>query len=106
MTQAAFIRISANPKIIPEAVTPQNAIDLLDEMTALAGHVFWPDDAPYSRKHLPCDLLLGHRQVTDAYLLGLAIRRKGRLVTLDDGIAALLPPKSPLRKALELVPVR
>jgi len=27
--------------------------------------------------------------VTDAYLLGLAIRNKGRLVTLDRGIAAL-----------------
>jgi hypothetical protein len=33
--------------------------------------------------------LLGHRQVTVAYLLGLAIRNKGTLVTLDRGIAAL-----------------
>ncbi len=28
----------------------------------------------------------GHRQITDAYLLGLAIHRGGKLVTLDRGI--------------------
>ncbi len=33
--------------------------------------------------------LFGHRQVTDAYLLGLAIKNKGRLVTLDRGIEVL-----------------
>lgn len=106
MTQSAFVRISSNPKIIPEAVTPQNAVDLLKEMTSLDHHVFWTDDVPFDRSHLSCDLLVGHRQVTDAYLLGLAIRRKGRLVTLDEGVASLLPPQSPLLKAVEIVPAR
>jgi hypothetical protein len=35
-------------------------------------------------------LLVGHKQVTDAYLLGLAIRRKAKLITLDRSISALL----------------
>jgi predicted nucleic acid-binding protein len=30
--------------------------------------------------------VLGYRQVTDAYLLGLAIKEKGVLVTFDKGI--------------------
>jgi len=33
--------------------------------------------------------VLGHRQVTDAYLAGLARKQKGRLATLDEGLAAL-----------------
>jgi SLT domain-containing protein len=45
--------------------------------------------------------LMGHPQVTDAYLLGLAIRRSGVLATLDQRIAALTEPKSAERKTRE-----
>ena len=34
--------------------------------------------------------LVGHRQVTDAYLLALAIKRKCKLVTFDSGLRQLL----------------
>jgi hypothetical protein len=44
----------------------------------------------------------GHRQVTDAYLLGLALRYKARFATLDRGIAELIPAASP-RDVLEVV---
>ena len=47
--------------------------------------------------------LMGHQQVTDAYLLGLAIRRGGVLATLDQRFAALTEPKSAERKCLETV---
>ncbi len=47
--------------------------------------------------------LLGHQQVTDAYLLGLAMRRGGILATLDERIAALAEPKSAERNALSVV---
>jgi uncharacterized protein len=33
--------------------------------------------------------LQGHRQITDAYLLGLAIHNRGKLATLDRGILQL-----------------
>jgi predicted nucleic acid-binding protein len=36
--------------------------------------------------------LLGHGQVTDAHLVALSLRRRGRLVTFDRGIAEVLPP--------------
>jgi predicted nucleic acid-binding protein len=52
-----------------------------------ASHLFWPDDLPFGeavRKIEP--LISGRQQVTDAYLLGLAIRRKAKLATLDVGL--------------------
>ena len=103
VTQCGFVRISSNPKIIPEAVTPKEALGLLDQIVRHKSHVFWPDDIGLLDNHVPLDLLVGHRQVTDAYLLGLAIRRGGRLVTLDGALSALLPARSPHRGALQVV---
>ncbi len=38
----------------------------------------------------PCSArIFGHQQVTDAYLLGLAIKEHGVLVTFDSGIRVL-----------------
>jgi toxin-antitoxin system PIN domain toxin len=103
LTQSAFIRVSSNPKIIPEAVTPREAIVLLKMIVSMKYHVFWPDDVSYSDVLVPTELLVGHRQVTDAYLLGLSIHHKGKLVTLDRGVAALLASDSAHLKALEIV---
>jgi hypothetical protein len=38
--------------------------------------------------------LAGHQQVTDAYLLGLAMHKKGKLATMDRAVRTLLPDKS------------
>ena len=50
-------------------------------------HHFWPDDVSLTDtaifKH---NELLGPKQITDRYLLALAIRNKGRFVTFDQGI--------------------
>lgn len=92
MTQCAFVRISSNPRIIEDAETPMGAIDVLRKLTAVKGHTFWPDDLPFYGEGQATGLIIGHGQVTDAYLLGLAIHHAGRLVTLDRGLKALLPP--------------
>ena len=44
-----------------------------------------------------------HQQVTDAYLLGLAIHRGGILATLDRKIGDLVEPGSDFGKALEIL---
>jgi hypothetical protein len=41
--------------------------------------------------------------LTDAYLLGLAIHKKGRLLTLDRRMLALTADESPARKALVIL---
>jgi predicted nucleic acid-binding protein len=80
-TQLGFIRLSSNPAYAANAVSPQNAAGLLQQWTRLRGHHFWAspaadDPALYGRA-------LGHQQVNDAWLVEVAHRNSGRLVTLD-----------------------
>ena len=50
-------------------------------------HEFWPDDVSLTDATLfRTDRIHGHRQLTDLYLLGLAVRHGGRLVTFDTRI--------------------
>jgi len=51
------------------------------------GHVFWPDDISLSDPMLfDQGRLHGSRQITDVYLLALAVKNEGRLVTFDQSI--------------------
>ena len=87
-----------------DAVQPREAIQVLSANTAAKDHAFWPDALPVAEAVTFTGVrLMGHQQVTDAYLLGLAIHRGGMLATLDQRIAALTEPKSAERKALETV---
>jgi toxin-antitoxin system PIN domain toxin len=91
-TQVAFIRISSNPKIIPDAVSPREALAMLQQIIALPHHRFWHDAvAPVNAAVFTTLSLVGHRQVTDAYLLALAQHHKGKLATFDKGVAELIP---------------
>ena len=47
-------------------------------------HAFWPDAVSLlDAGRISWSAVLGARQVTDAYLLALAVEQGGRLVTLD-----------------------
>jgi hypothetical protein len=65
------------------------ALEILRTFVAHPAHHFWPDELGY--QDIRWDGVMGHRQVTDAYLAALARRRQGRLATLDKGLAALHP---------------
>jgi len=103
LTESSFVRVSSNTRAIPDARGPSEAIDLLRRIRAVPGHEFWIDDvspvdsvaspggATASAVIAPFDRLVGFRQVTDAHLLTLAIRRGGQLATFDQGIPDLLP---------------
>jgi uncharacterized protein len=104
VTQAGFVRIVSNPAFSRDAVRPREAVEVLSANLAGPDHTFWPDDASFPEAVAFARLrLIGHQQVTDAYLLGLAIRHGGLLATLDERIAALVEPKSMERRALEIV---
>ncbi len=103
LTQLGFVRLSSNPGIIPEAVSAQQAAKLLRHNTGHQHHVFWPDDIPLADPQIPVSQIMGHQQLTDAYLLGLAIQNGGKLVTLDASISFLLPSQDPRRDALEII---
>jgi toxin-antitoxin system PIN domain toxin len=89
-TEAAFVRVSSNSTAIPSAVTPVEALDLLERMRRVPGHRFLVDDLPsVVGSHVRAERLATYRQVTDAHLLALARRHGARLATLDRGVAAL-----------------
>jgi len=92
VTQAAFVRVLSNPGFPKDAmISPQDAADLLEANLAHPHHRFWRDDRGLIEAIRRVKPLQTHREVTDAYLLGLALRHKGRLATMDRGIARLLP---------------
>jgi toxin-antitoxin system PIN domain toxin len=106
LTEAGFLRLSCNPRVVGVTVLPFRASQILAANTAQPDHEFWPDDVPVVQALAPFgERLVGHLQVSNAYLLGLAIQRKGVLATLDTGIAALLPKNSPHLAALETLTV-
>jgi uncharacterized protein len=63
------------------------ALALLGVVTAHAGHRFWPDTLPFDQ--VIWHGVMGHRQVTDAYLASLARHHRGKLVSFDKGLVAL-----------------
>jgi len=46
---------------------------------------------------------VGHQQVTDAYLLGLAMHKKGKLATLDRSMVELFNRSDPKAETVELI---
>jgi toxin-antitoxin system PIN domain toxin len=68
-------------------ITTTFAIDLLADQIEKTDHAFWPDDFSLrEREWIDPSRILGPNQITDVYLLALAVKNGGRLVTLDRSI--------------------
>jgi hypothetical protein len=94
MTQASFVRIVSNPAFSKDAPHPSQATALLEASVRTPHHRFWIDEPGFADATRPFKgRISGHQQVTDAYLLGLAIHHKGRLATFDGGVVHLLPER-------------
>ena len=76
---------------------------LLTRLTALPGHRFWPDHLAVADVCPPDGIVATHRQITDAYLLALAVAHDGVLATLDRGVR-WLAQRSPDRLELSAGP--
>jgi hypothetical protein len=87
MTQNGCVRVMSSPAY-PNAPPPIAVFERLREATAIDLHEFWADDVSLLDDAMVDVVRIhGHRQVTDVYLLALAVRRGGRLVTFDRSIA-------------------
>lgn len=102
LTELAFVRIVTNPAFSEDALAPRDAVTLLAVNLARPAHEFWPADLSLSDA-FEGDLagIRGHRQVTDLYLLSLAIRHEGVLASFDGGMAGLA--RARLESALEVI---
>ncbi len=83
ITQLGVIRIMSQPSY-PRQQMARDVWEALSLTAANTNHAFWPDDASLL-EHGIVDWrkIIGHRQITDAYLLALAVKRGGKLVTFD-----------------------
>lgn len=92
-------------RAIDGAATPAEARVKLEQIISQPGHTFWPDDLSITDvAHIPWTNVAGHRQVTDGYLLGLAIHHGGRLATFDTGILLLDQQKDKTSANVVLIP--
>ena len=92
LTQNGFVRIVSQPRY-PSPVSPSEAVERLRRATSTEYHEFWPcsisllEDRRINASHVH-----GPRQVTDVYLLALAVEHGGRLVTFDRSIPLSAAP--------------
>lgn len=84
ITQGALLRFHLRAGV---EATAESAKLLLESIAALPRHEFWPDDVSYLE--LPTTGIIGHRQVTDAYLVLLAGKHGGTVATMDQAMAAV-----------------
>lgn len=82
ITQGSLMRL-----LIREGQSAETARSLLHEIARSPRHEFWPDSVSYH--DIPVAGIIGHRQVTDAYLAHLARSRSARLATFDQALAKL-----------------
>jgi toxin-antitoxin system PIN domain toxin len=91
-TQLGFVRLSSNLAYSRDAVSPQDAAGLLQQWTQHKAHQFW--NSPAANSPLIYLRALGHQQVNDAWLVEVARKNKGKLVTLDTHLSAHAPEEN------------
>jgi toxin-antitoxin system PIN domain toxin len=82
ITQGSLVRF-----LVRTGQSAAAARDVVSAVEIAKGHEFWSDSVSFA--DVEVGGVVGHRQVTDAYLAQLARSRKGQLATLDSGLAHL-----------------
>jgi uncharacterized protein len=87
LTQNGCVRVMAHSSY-PNSLPVVQLTARLREATGSPHHEFWPDDVSLLDEHaIDATRIHGSRQVTDFYLLALAVRHDGTFVTFDRSIA-------------------
>jgi toxin-antitoxin system PIN domain toxin len=86
ITQNGCLRVMSLPAY-PNPVPVASMLPRLRDAVAAPEHAFWPDDTSLlDGRRFVSARIHGPRQLTDLYLLGLAVANGGRLATFDEGI--------------------
>ena len=94
ITQNGFVRIVSQPRY-PSPVAPTEAVEVLAGACASPHHEFWPCEVSLlDERVVDRTRVHGSRQVTDAYLLALAVCRGGRFVTFDRSVVMSAVPRA------------
>lgn len=101
MVENGFLRVFGHPNYPGGPGSPEDARIFLQSFRSAPGHQFWPDALSLCEQaRFP--VLPAAKQLTDYYLLALAIHRKGRLASFDRRIDPSLLPGG--TEAFHLVP--
>jgi hypothetical protein len=89
LTENGVVRIMSHPGYSQQArFTPGDLIGRLRKFAAQSNHEFWPDEISLRDERLfAVERIHSSRHLTDLYLLALAAKRQGRLVTFDQGVS-------------------
>ena len=86
ISENGFVRIISQPKY-PLPQTVSTAIKILTSAKRHTNHQFWSDDLSLlDERVFDSSAFTQHGQVTDSYLLALAIHNGGKLITIDQNI--------------------
>lgn len=84
ITENGFARVVSNPAYKGSKVACREALNLLRELQRTSDWEFWEDSVSLCEpRRINPAFLAGHQQLTDFYLLALAVEREGRLATFD-----------------------
>jgi len=104
LTQNGVLRIMSSQSYLNRRPAAEVA-ERLALVTAHAGHQFWADGPSLLEPGIvKWAHVIGARQITDVYLLALAVRKGGRFVTLDKGISLHAIPDAKSHQLVTLFP--
>lgn len=84
LTENGVLRIVGHARYPNSPGTPAAVAELVAILRAVGGHEFWPDDVTlFDNQRIDSARLLDSGQVTDSYLLALAVAHSGQLTTFD-----------------------
>ena len=87
VTVNGCVRVLSNPGYPSVETTPAEVISRLRILCSAPDHEFWAEGLSLlDERRFRRQFVVGHLQVTDIYLLGLAVHYKGRLATFDRSI--------------------
>jgi uncharacterized protein len=88
MTENGLVRVLSHPHYSARIQrSPGWVIESLRSFIQAGRHQFWADDVSLlDPSQVDGSQILSSRQITDVYLLSLAVKHQGRLVTFDEGI--------------------
>ena len=89
LTENGVIRIVGHPKYPNTPGSTATVAAIVKRLRALPGHAFWPDGISLvDAEHVDSEQVLTSGQVTDTYLLALAVAHGGKLATFDRRLSA------------------
>lgn len=102
ITENGFLRVMTHPRA-SDGTDRDTVFASLRKLCSRHDHLFWEDSVSLRDERIfDTSVIVSHRQLTDLYLLGLAVRNKGRLVTFDARIPVRAVKKATAKSLIVL----